>query len=296
MSKIAKISVLLSFLGLWLTSFLKNEYQVIVGFILVLSFGIVHGANDLLIIKKINPKSISILRLLFKYIVLVFVAVLLFGFVPWLAMFLFIIFSSYHFGEQHWENRIIKSNEIIKVLFEINYGGFILLLLFYFHQKEVLDILFSITDIQMRFINIPLLLKINGFILICLGLYNSYKSEIFKNEVIKELLYLIVFGIIFKVANLIWGFTIYFIFWHSIPSLSDQIKYLYKDVTLRNSITYFKSAFLYWIISMFGIGVLYLLLKDTKIFDAIFFSFLAAITFPHVIVIKRMYSENKKTE
>jgi Brp/Blh family beta-carotene 15,15'-monooxygenase len=296
MSKISKISILLSFFGLWLTSFLKNETQIIVGFILILSFGIVHGANDLLIIKKLNPKSISILKLLINYIILVFISILLFGFVPWLAMFLFLIVSSYHFGEQHWENRLIYTSETIKVLFEINYGGFILLLLFYFHQKEVIDIIFSITEIQIRFISIPILFKIAGVILICLGIYNSYKSEIFKNEVIIELLYLVVIGIIFKVANLIWGFTIYFIFWHTIPSLSDQIKYLYNDVILKNIIAYVKSAFIYWMISMIGISVLYLILKDTKIFDAIFFSFLAAITFPHVIVIKRMYSKNKKTE
>ena len=52
MSKIANLSILSSFLGLWLTSYMKNETQIIVGFILILSFGIVHGANDLLLIKK----------------------------------------------------------------------------------------------------------------------------------------------------------------------------------------------------------------------------------------------------
>ena len=68
MSKIANLSILSSFLGLWLTSYMKNETQIIVGFILILSFGIVHGANDLLLIKKINGEnSMTYLKTLLHY-------------------------------------------------------------------------------------------------------------------------------------------------------------------------------------------------------------------------------------
>jgi hypothetical protein len=40
--------------------------------------------------------------------------------------------------------------------------------------------------------------------------------------------------------------------------------------------------------SLIGIGLLYFLFRDKEIFNAIFFSFLAAITFPHVLVILKM--------
>ncbi|WP_310381435.1 Brp/Blh family beta-carotene 15,15'-dioxygenase [Flavobacterium sp.] len=298
MPKIANLSILASFLGLWLTSFLKNETQIIVGFILILSFGIVHGANDLLLIRKIKGENtITYWRILINYITIVLTAVLLFSFIPWLAMFLFIIVSSYHFGEQHWNKKRLYSNPLMIKLFQTIYGLFILLLLFNFHEKEVLDIMHGITGIELSFINILLLLKLIGFILVALSFYNYNTSKVFQKNSAIELLYLLVFAIIFKVGSLIWAFAIYFIFWHSIPSLIDQIEFLYGEVSTTNFKSYLKSAFIYWLISIVGIIVLYFILKEYKIFDSIFFSFLAAITFPHVIVIERMFiTRNNKTE
>jgi Brp/Blh family beta-carotene 15,15'-monooxygenase len=298
MSKIANLSILLSFLGLWLTSFIKNETQFIVGFILILSFGIAHGANDLLLIKYIyKEESKSYWRTLLYYLIIIFIAVLLFCFIPWFALLLFIVVSSYHFGEQHWETKNIISNKFVATIFHAIYGLFILLLLFQFHEKEVINIMLGITGLDFTYISISLLLKLNGFLLIVLFIYNYYTYKEFRKLLAIEILYLIVFAIIFKVGSLIWAFAIYFIFWHSIPSLFDQMKFLFGEVSLTNFKRYCKSAFLYWLISIIGIIVMYFLLKDYKIFDSIFFSFLAAITFPHVIVIERMFHiKNKKTE
>lgn len=298
MSKIANLSILSSFLGLWLTSFMKNETQIIVGFILILSFGIVHGANDLLLIRKIKGENtMTYWRILINYITIVFTAVLLFSFIPWLAMLLFIIVSSYHFGEQHWNKKKIYNSAYATKSFQTIYGLFILLLLFQFHEREVLDIMHGITGIELTFIDISLLLKLIGFILVALSFYNYFTSKVFQKNLAVELLYLLVFAVIFKVGSLIWAFAIYFIFWHSIPSLFDQIKFLYGEVSTTNFKSYLKSAFIYWLISIVGIIVLYFILKEYKIFDSIFFSFLAAITFPHVIVIERMFiTRNKNTE
>lgn len=296
MSKIRKLSILLSFLGLWLTSFLKNETQLIVGFFLILSFGIAHGANDLLLIKKIyEEQSKSYWKSLLNYLIIIFIAILLFSFIPWLAMLLFIIVSSYHFGEQHWENKNIYDNKIANTLFHTIYGSFILLLLFNFHNNEVMKIMLEITGIDFTFISIPSLLICSGFLLIAIFSYNYFTNKLFQKIVGIELLYLLVFAIIFKVGSLIWAFAIYFIFWHSIPSLLDQIKFLFGEVSILNFKSYCKSAFIYWLISIVGILVLYFLLKDYTIFDSIFFSFLAAITFPHVIVIERMFARKSKT-
>ena len=295
MSKNQNLSILASFLGLWITSFLELRFQIILGFLLIFSFGILHGANDIVVFKKINisKRPISYIKLLVSYIIVVLFSAILFVIIPWLALLLFIIVSSYHFGEQHWQELEGFKLKWIKPIYQFNYGIFILLLLFVFHSEEVKQIIFQITNNDIAFVNFVSLLEFFGFTLSILFAYYYYKSIKFQKKIVEELLYLLVFTVLFKVGSLIWGFTLYFIFWHSIPSLHDQIKFLYGNYSIDNFKLYFKSAFIYWVISLFGIAIIYLIFKDETIFDALFFSFLAAITFPHAWVILKMFK--KKT-
>jgi hypothetical protein len=75
--------------------------------------------------------------------------------------------------------------------------------------------------------------------------------------------------------------------------MKDQINFLYGSVSFENFKKYFNSAFFYWIISLIGILLLYIIFKNEYFFDALFFSFLAAITFPHVWVIVTMFKTKK---
>jgi len=282
--KYFNFAIVASFFCLWLDSLLSNNAQIIVGFILILTFGILHGANDLLLIKKIdiNKEQISFQKTLLYYIIVVGLGSLLFWIIPWFALLLFIIVSGYHFGEQQWEN--LEKSSLFKV-FEFTYGLFILLLLFNFNVKEVQEVIYNITSIVVPENYFTNGLIINSVALVALGIYFSNKLVEFKNRWMLETFYLLVFTVIFRVSSLIWGFAIYFIIWHSIPSIINQIKYLNGEFNKKNFWKYIKSAFVYWLISLIGIATLYLLFKDIKIFNALFFSFLAAITFPHVLVI-----------
>ncbi len=290
MNNLKKISVFTSFFGLWLTSYLLEENQEILGFTLIFTFGILHGANDLVLISqlKIGKKS-KFIKILLSYVTIVLISVLLFTKIPMVALVLFILVSSYHFGEQHWQVILRDGTILLIKLFQFNFGLLLLMLLFSFNKQAVIQIVNKITNIIVTEyeINVALLITIGVFLVNSLLLIKTSTS--FKKNAIEQLFYLILLCIIFKVSGLIWGFTIYFIFWHSIPSLNDQIKFLYGNYSFSNFKKYFKSAFIYWIISLLGISVLFLISKDWVIFDALFFSFLAAITFPHAIVIVKMY-------
>ena len=205
------------------------------------------------------------------------------------ALVLFILVSSYHFGEQHWQ-AILRDGTILLIkLFQFNFGLLLLMLLFSFNKQAVIQIVNKITNsiVTENEISVALLITIGLFLVNLLLLLRTSIS--LKKNAIEQLFYLLLLCIIFKVSGLIWGFTIYFIFWHSIPSLNDQIKFLYGNYSFSNFKKYFKSAFIYWILSLLGISVLFLISKDWVIFDALFFSFLASITFPHAIVIVKMY-------
>jgi Brp/Blh family beta-carotene 15,15'-monooxygenase len=299
MGKIYNISILLSFVGLWLTSLLSGDFEIILGFILIFSFGILHGSNDILLIDSISnkkkPNKYPYIKVLITYLIIVLSAVIIFSLIPLFAVILFVLFSAFHFGEQHWEHKGLDvPNKLINCFYFI-YGLLVLQILFILNTSEVIEIVKSITGYTITYQLILYSSMSNLVAFVILSIFIYYKSIKFRSVILIELFHLLIFTIIFKASTLIWGFTIYFIFWHSIPSLYEQITYIYKDFNNANILSYIKKAFPYWIISLIGIGIVYYVFKEEKLFYAIFFSFLAAITFPHALVMNKMFT-NKKTQ
>lgn len=290
MSKTNKFAIIVSFFALWINVNFSPNYQQVIGFVVIFLFGILHGANDLALFQKISAtkKSISLKKLTLYYIGIVIFGALLFYSIPIVALLLFIFFSSYHFGEQHWNTIETKEKNSWITLFQTIYGLFIFSLLFSFHEIEVKKIIYQITTTSIEQLDFKWITICIGLLMITSGIKVNLVSMKFKSEVVVNIFYLIVFAIIFKTADLVWAFAIYFVIWHSLSSIEEQINYLYGSFTLKNFRSYFISAFPYWITSLFGIFILYFIFKDKELFNALFFSFLAAITFPHTIIIIKM--------
>ena len=126
-------------------------------------------------------------------------------------------------------------------------------------------------------------------LLIFLGFLNL---KYISNQIVIQLLLLILLLIIFYNVNLIMAFGIYFVFWHSIPSIQDQLMYLDGEVTLKTVLGYIKSSLVYWVLSLIGLFLFYFYMDiQSEYFIPLFFSFLAAITFPHTVVIGMLKSE-----
>lgn len=296
MNKITNITIVLSFLGLWVSSIFTKDFEIILGFILIFSFGILHGSNDLQIINNlsINHKFGRFFSILIIYLLTIALSIFIFYLLPEVGLFLFILFSAYHFGEQHWESKGMEIKASVEHLLYLFYGLFILFLLFICNLKEVVEVVNSITS---HVLSEKIIYA--SFILIAIGLIIIFFISIFKIKnnrkiILGELFYLLILGVIFKSSSLIWGFTIYFIFWHSIPSLYEQVVFIYGTSNKKNYLNYLKKAFPYWFVSLVGIRVVYILLREKQIFYAIFFSFIAAVTFPHAIVINKMFKQKKR--
>ena len=299
MKNYSNIAIVASFFGLWMDSFFTDKLQIILGFLLIFTFGILHGANDLVLIENISTtkQSNGSLKTLGYYIAVVLTGILLFYTIPYVALLLFIIVSAYHFGEQQWQTIIQhKFPKWLVILFQFLYGFVILLLLFNFHSGEVQNIILNIANISIPSQSLFLLLQISGIAFIGLSAYLFWKSEIIRNKLLLEFFYLVLFAILFKSSSLIWGFAIYFVLWHSIPSIIDQIKFLNGSFSMKYFIAYCRAAGIYWFISILGITLIYYLCKGEQLFNALFFSFLAAITFPHAAVITEMFRGKKQTK
>lgn len=295
MQNIYKLSIILSFFGLWLVSILTIEYQNYVGFFFIFTFGIIHGTNDIALISKFNDSAIvKYRRILMTYLLVIFITIIVYKFWPFMTLLLFILISAYHFGEQHFEYLEKSFYNILIYTFQFLYGLFILSLLFYFNSAEVKTVIGEMTAKQIDEQFFYNLLCIVGILLILNGIYIGIKSAAFYSRIIVEIFYVIVFVIIFKSTTLIWGFALYFILWHSIPSIVSQIDFIYGITNQVSVIKYLRTGFVFWIISLVGMAIIFLLFSSEKLFYTLFFSFIIAITFPHVIVIQKMFMRKNK--
>ena len=281
-----------SFLGLWITSLLPESFELTLGFILIFTFGMIHGSNDIIIVNRmLDSSKHNFFSILFSYIMIVLLAVLIFYFFPIIAMTLFILFSSYHFGEQHWEQSLKNFNKVFKGVFFFSYGLLILYLIFLFNNEAVKKIIFEITALELNSLLANEICVVLSAVLICMLCYGVFQKKIEINAVGRELFSILILSIIFKSSTLIWGFSIYFILWHSLPSLIDQITFIYGDLKKKSITKYTKDALPYWIVSLIGMLVLFIIFKEEKHFHTLFFAFIAAVTFPHALVMLSMFAK-----
>jgi Brp/Blh family beta-carotene 15,15'-monooxygenase len=124
-------------------------------------------------------------------------------------------------------------------------------------------------------------------LLIVLFLVGFFKKNEFKMNVYKEVFYLALLYLVFKTTSLILGFAIYFILWHSIPSIINQTEYISGNVSKKSFLHYFKNASPIWLLSITGMVILYLYL-DKSLFSSVIFLILFAVTAPHAWVMYRM--------
>tara|TARA_B100000963_G_scaffold143275_1_gene124842 strand:+ start:125762 stop:126649 length:888 start_codon:yes stop_codon:yes gene_type:complete len=279
-----KYRVLITIFFIVFSPFFSENIQNYIALILIFTIGILHGSNDLKLIQK-KTKNFTkkyFFVVLFFYVLVVIIGILIFFIYPTFGLIAFIIFSAFHFGEQHLKNFQVNSrNKIPIFMFYISYGLIILNLLFYLEFEDVNEVIKLISNFDIK--------KYQIFYILILSTLSYIFSIIFLNITFKiwnEFLLIALLCFLFNSSNLILGFSIYFVFWHSFPSVKDQIIYLYGNFEYYNLIEYTKSSFLYWLISLFAMFIAYNFLDFREdYFLPLFFSFLAAITFPHAIVI-----------
>ena len=280
---------------LLLNTILSVENQSIISFILIFSFGLVHGANDIqLIQKKTLDYSVKFfIYSILLYIFIVIIGILIFFFVPKFGLLFFILFSSFHFGEQHLGMYDIKSKYLIfKNTLYISYGSTILGLLFSLQWLDTHVIIYEISELFISK-NIMELLFYTGFsVFFIISLF--YKS--LRRFLWIETVLIIFLGYFFSKAPLLISFSVYFVFWHSIPSILDQLNFLYEKDN-SGKIKYLLSSMPYWIMSILGLfGFYFYFHTKPDTFLPLFFSFLAAITFPHTIVMGWLKIYKPKTK
>jgi Brp/Blh family beta-carotene 15,15'-monooxygenase len=288
-TKYYQISILVTFLFILVVPLLSDVFTDFLWGFAVLTLGILHGANDLEIISKSFKGKLN--HLYFKsilvYILVVLLGAVFFFTLPGLALIIFVMFSSYHFGEEHWEDRLPIS--VANFVFYILYGAFLFFLMFSLQYEPVVEVIQKISG---------RLLPFEFFLYTAIGLGITLLTTMLfhsslRPHLIKECLILVLLSGIFYVGSLLFAFAFYFVVWHSFPSLLNQLKFLYGDMNFKSFLRYFKHSIIYWLASLISLYLVYRYMDfEADYFMPLFFSFLAAITFPHTIVMGMMKHKN----
>ena len=278
--------IIVTFFLFWISIQFGQVIEDTIAYIFVLSLGIIHGANDLNILQKKQLKKNNFIKSLFLYLLLIVLCVVSYWIHPFTSVLLFIVLSAYHFGEQHLEKKV-SSHQWLETTIFIAYGLVIFTLLFYVNISDVNSIVSNLTNHTIDILLVKIVFVIAISTLTASLIYAHYKKHILHLNYFKEFLYLFVLFLVFKTGTLIFGFAVYFVFWHSIPSITDQIHYLFGSKSKNSILNYFKAAFFYWLLSIAGLVTAYYFM-EAQLFNAVLFLILFAVTAPHTWVMKRM--------
>ena len=256
---------------------------------LITFVGLPHGAFDAAVGMSVGFYNDTKRKLFFllSYLSLSLIVVLLWYFFSELVLIIFLLASIFHFGlgEMKWENKITY---YLSGYFN---GGIVILGISFFHFSEVSQIYSALVGYDPTYL--WSFLKM-GAVLWCLLLplhiiFNWSKFD--KNYIL--CLLLTSFFIIFLPPLL--GFSFYFCFIHSVNHIRRIVPAL-KTTQSRKNI--FKIFLIFTILSwILGLIFFYLLIQVNSITESLLyitFVGLAALTFPHMILIDMIFRPKLK--
>ncbi len=278
--------IFFTFLLFWVSIQFGQIIEDSIAYVIVLSIGIIHGSNDFTILKKQKKNTIDLIKSTSFYFFLILLCIACYLINSFVAILFFVILSSYHFGEQHLENKFTGSKYVKSIIYVV-YGMLIFSLIFIENLKDVEVIMRNLTGEIIPNSWIETMLVSSSLLLIILITYQFTRKINPKIQIVRELFYILLLYLVFKSSSLILGFAIYFVLWHSIPSILDQTKFLSGGYTFKTILEYLKTAFVYWLISITGLIIAYYYFSES-LFNSMIFIVLFAVTAPHVWVMNRM--------
>ncbi len=288
------ITLLFSFLGWKYLSFLELiQYPLLA--ILLITIGLPHGATDYLLFRRMNKSKLTnkqIYKFFAIYVATVIGFLILWFAFPLISFIIFILISSYHFGQSNWENIVITPK--YSLLLNLFWGAFAIggSVLWHWHDSKMIigQVIGFVPDISQNVMDIVQLglVVVNVLLIVLLNYYNTITSS----QSIVELGKIAILASMFYFTPMLIGFALYFTLWHSLSSLMSQLSYykkLWPSFTLSD---YYYQAAPYTLLAILGFVIMVLghsyILPGVSMIST-FLIFIACVTLPHIIVVEESY-------
>jgi len=287
----ARIEYLAKGLGLGITTLflvlpnLPQEIQLFIFALIILLVGIPHGGIDHLIHNPtITPRGLA--RFILRYLLLMLGYGLTWWFLPLAALIAFLGMSAYHFGQSHFlEQGKLENKEGLLYLLK---GAFFLFLILFGDWSMTQKILSSMISIDL---SEEFRLGFLGFLLVSSLIAQGFSTQPF--GLTDGLDYLILAPILYFSPLLI-GFSVYFGFWHSLPSMLAEYAYLRNIPAFNSPLKFGKQLLPFSGISLVGIAAILVVglefLAPNQLY-LLFFVLISLISLPHILYMDTFLKE-----
>jgi Brp/Blh family beta-carotene 15,15'-monooxygenase len=288
MDRIEKLSKVLG-LGIALLFILIPNLSIAVQFgifgVILVLVGIPHGGIDHLIHNpEIQPKGL--IHFIIRYLLLMSAYGLLWWLLPVAALIAFLGMSAYHFGQSHFlEQGQLQPKEGLLYLLK---GSFFLSVILFGDWEMTQEILSPILTVS-----IPETYRLlsMGLLMACSLLAHGWKNR--SLNLGDALDYLVLVPILYFSPLLI-SFAVYFGFWHSLPSMLAEYKYLSQLPSFNSPLKFGKQLLPFSGISLVGItAILFVGLEflDSSQLYLLFFVMISLISLPHILYMDTFLKE-----
>lgn len=287
----ARIEYLAKGLGLGIATLflvlpnLPQEIQLFIFALIILLVGIPHGGIDHLIHNPtITPRGLA--RFILRYLLLMLGYGLMWWILPLVALIAFLGMSAYHFGQSHFlEQGKLENKEGLLYLLK---GAFFLFLILFGDWSMTQKILSSMISMDL---SEEFRLGFLGFLLVSSLIAQGFSTKPF--GLTDGLDYLILAPILFFSPLLI-GFSVYFGFWHSLPSMLAEYAYLRNIPAFNSPLKFGKQLLPFSGISLVGIAAILVVglefLAPNQLY-LLFFVLISLISLPHILYMDTFLKE-----
>ena len=257
--------------------------------LLLIVLGIPHGAADHLIFRARHPERQwrnQPWQFLGFYSLLVILYGILWYLFPAVAFLLFVGVCVYHFGQSYGGKGGMAS--------QLAWGSFVLLFPVMLHYPEAAPIIERMAaktlaiSVSERVTVCDLLIVAN----VALPLLEASRHRATRREVARRLLDLALLTALYLSTDLLLGFGLFFLLWHSVPAAAEQWRYPQRRAVVVNMQGYLRELLPLTLGAIGTLGGLYLWISSGRgsgIDLGVEFMLMSLITLPHAFLIDRVY-------
>lgn len=280
--------------------FFESIKYLLFGLVLLV-IGIPHGAMDHVIDGAINDWKPTTFNLKFyaKYLGMMVGYLVVWYFLPLVAIVVFFGITAYHFGQADAQRYSIDRSWVEQFVI-ISRGLTIIVLLLYADLPYASAIIETMTDFDLyswstSYLSVDVILPstaiVSTLVIVTALLLNGSTFKLVATAIMENLIIVL----LFTQVNIVIAFSLYFGWWHSYEHVKVMAAFLFDKGENLTFISFYKQSFTFSMIAYLGLLFVYNILdafEETELMVGLLLILISILTLPHLFVVESLYKKS----